>query len=855
LVSVIVALSLGLSLVGADAPSRLISSISELKTLSPEEAAAEPPAQLEGTLTFVHRATFGVFGFVQSGADAVYFQVDDPQARVPEAGRRVRIDGRAVPGEFAPSLLGHRVEDLGVDAMPTPATDDVQWMATGRFDARWVEVEGVVRRHSYDALVQLHVLVLGVAGDEVTVELPGTVDGAVVEGWLGARVRVEGACGARFNGLRQLIGVRVLVPGPDHVRVVESAPATPLPVRPIGSLLRFDPTVRKDGWTRVRGTVSFIDGPRWIVQDTSGGALVRAPGQPAPNLGDTIEVVGYVGREGLTPLLNDARVLARRAGPLPEPMPAEDLTDPELTARRVQVECLVESLVLVEDEAQLVVLKNGQHIPVVVPARGLAPGVRRGAVLRLTAVVLPVPDPFVSRRIETRYAETASAVRLLVAGLDGDVQVLVAAPFWTGTRLGLLASGLVATVLLFASWTFALRRQVARNTSTIRHQLDEQKVLREEAQAANQAKSRFLATMSHELRTPLHGISSTVSMLQGSERLSKEDQELVGLIEASSRQLLRIVGDVLDLARAESHRLEPVWERVHVTELVRGVVEQVRPLAEESDLALELSLAEDLPEWVETDPVRLAQILQNLLTNAVKFTDQGSVSVAVRRAAEDRLQVEVRDTGPGITEEDQLRLFQPFSQLDGSIRRRHGGSGLGLAICRQLCELLGGEIQLDSRLGEGSTFSFTVRAPERPPPPAVEPGTRASSLPPMAVLVVDDNAVNRRIAKVMLERLGVDVTLAKDGREALDQVTASQFDLVLMDLHMPEMDGWEATRAIRSGLPDGGPPIVALTADALPETRDACAESGMQACLTKPFTIDALRELLQKDEAFSANSA
>ncbi|MEM1025204.1 MAG: ATP-binding protein [Myxococcota bacterium] len=841
----------GISCALMAAPAEL-NSLRAVKTLENEVAADGVPVRALGTLTFIHRAPFGSFGFVQDEEEALYFQFDGGARPSPAVGSRVEIRGRSFPGEFAPGIRGESIRTVGAATLPEPATRDVGEMMTGRFDSRWVEVEGVVRRLSFDERVQLHILTLASAGARIRAEFPGSLDEAQLQTLIGARISVQGPCGARFNGLRQLIGVRVLVPRLDAVQVLAPAPPVEaLSLRPIVSLLGFDPDARPDQAVRVRGVVTALDGDRWVLEDESGGVLVEAWNDEAPPPGALVELRGYITREGLFPVLEDARILSEEPGRLPKALLAMDLTKPEFSLRRVRTQGQIAALTVLDEQVQLVLQQGDMSIPLMTNKARLPLGLAAGATVELVAVVVPLRDRRHGVSVEALYAERAQSVRLVGAGVDRPIQLLVAAPFWNGRRLGVLAASLLGIALLLGGVSLALRRRVARQTVVIREQLEEQRQLRVEAQSANRAKSAFLATMSHELRTPLHGISSTLSLLQDSDRLSAKDREMVGLIEGSSKQLLRIVGDVLDISQAESVGLTLTSRTFNLPRLLTEVVELSRPQATMASLELSLSLDTELPHWVETDPVRLRQILQNLLTNALKFTEKGRIQVRANRDEDDRVRVEVQDSGPGLSESDQVRLFQPFTQAEAGIRRRHDGSGLGLAIARELSELLGGEIGVSSRIGEGATFYFTFEAPMRAPPDSNSRDLSAQPVPSMSVLVVDDNAVNRRVAKAMLERDGHKVTLAEDGREAVVKVADGRFELVLMDLHMPEMDGLEATRVIQSTHEARAPLILGLTADALPSTREACLRAGMRGLLTKPFTALSLRETLAREVAES----
>jgi signal transduction histidine kinase/ActR/RegA family two-component response regulator len=361
------------------------------------------------------------------------------------------------------------------------------------------------------------------------------------------------------------------------------------------------------------------------------------------------------------------------------------------------------------------------------------------------------------------------------------------------------------------------------------------------AELAAGAKSSFLAAMSHEIRTPLTSVLGMADLL-ATEDLAERQNGYVEAIRASGRHLLTILNDILDFSRIEADRLE--LERIDFSP--GGVLGELRslvaPQAAERDLAVAFELDERAPRMVRGDPTRLRQVLFNLLGNALKFTREGRVSVVARQTARDgqvaRLRFEVRDTGVGIPPERQAALFEPFSQHDASTTRRYGGTGLGLAICKRLVEAMGGEIGVESAPDAGSLFWFEVPLEIGDPAAAAataRPAFEPSSTPPLRVLVAEDMRMNRELLRAMLGRHGHEVTFAQDGAEAVERAERERFDLVLMDVRMPVMDGMEAARRIRRlPAPAGSMPILGLTANVMEAERRRCVEAGMDMILTKP---------------------
>ena len=399
----------------------------------------------------------------------------------------------------------------------------------------------------------------------------------------------------------------------------------------------------------------------------------------------------------------------------------------------------------------------------------------------------------------------------------------------------------VGGVLLSLAWRFdAARRRAERLAHERELALREALV---EAQAAVSARTSFLSNMSHEIRTPMNGVVGLSRLLLEESEPSR--QQLATTVVSSAESLLRILDDILDLSKLDAGELLVEPETESPGEIARQVVALMTQSAQERGLELQLTVDGDVPDWVHLDGHRFRQVLSNLVGNAVKFTPRGSVRVHLAYHQR-QICCEVVDTGIGIKPDVLRTLFRPFKQADASTARRFGGTGLGLAICKRLCELMGGDIGASSVEGEGSTFTFTL-----PADPAAAPDASDSEdigpLPPLAVLVAEDNRVNQLVVRRMLEKLGVHATFVEDGEQAVESVTRTSFDLVLMDRHMPGVDGLEATRRIRR-LPTerAQTPVVALTASVMADDRTECLEAGMNAFIPKPIEPKLLERTLRR---------
>jgi signal transduction histidine kinase/DNA-binding response OmpR family regulator len=423
-------------------------------------------------------------------------------------------------------------------------------------------------------------------------------------------------------------------------------------------------------------------------------------------------------------------------------------------------------------------------------------------------------------------------------------------------RLRQVEMSLVALVLVLSGLATALFvRRINQSNHKLEDALEAMRAARDEAERASRAKSEFVSRMSHELRTPLNAIIGFAELLED-EALAPEQHSYVKLINGSGKHLMELINQVLDHSKIEAGGLKLERIAFDFSAEIEAVMSIVTERATAKGLDFVASIADDLPRYVEGDPTRLRQILINLLANAVKFTERGSVELRVARE-DGRIHFSVRDTGIGMDQAALARLFKPFSQADDSVTRKFGGTGLGLMIARDLIDTMGGDLEVESAPQVGSCFWFWIplKAATTAGPTNVAPGgdNTGSVLPTLAeiipgrVLLVDDNRVNQQLAAAMLERLGLAFELADNGGDCLRHLAEADYALVLMDMEMPGMDGVTATRQIRASEAEGCHlPIVAMTANALQEDRERCFAAGMDGYIPKPISLESLRNELYR---------